>query len=62
MLPPDMSDIKQNTKNLRCAVADCSYNTTSWACCTYLNVWISYAARVLVLFVLNKLKFCLCIT
>jgi len=27
-----------------------------------LNVWIAYAARVLVSFVLNKLKVCLCVT
>ncbi len=27
----------------------------------YLYVWIAYAARELVLFVLNKLKVCLCV-
>ena len=58
MLPPDMSDIKQNITNLRCAVAACIAGTLSWAC---LKVWVAYAARVLVSFVLNELKFCLCI-
>ena len=67
MLPPDMSDIKQNVTNLRCAVVACIAGTISWACCTlaylriHIYVWIACAASVLVPFVLDKLEFHLCI-
>ncbi len=61
MLSPDMSDIKQNIKNLSCAVTRCSYNFNKLGMLHLFNVWIAYAAHVLVLVVLNKLKVCLCI-
>ncbi len=57
-----MSDIKQNMKSPQICCGRLQLQHDKLGMLHLLNVWIAYAARVLVSFVLSKLKVCLCVT